>query len=379
MKHLTIGGSTISRTINCPSWFKNVNRNSEKPASQAANLGNLLHDCMENHYQKGLSFEEQIGKVKFEDLTLTEEHLPILNKMRYQVETILDKYNIAELICEPFVEYLKGEAGGSIDLLGVSEDGKTVIILDYKTGRVAVQASENAQLLFYTLCAKTDTKTQAMFKNASKFIGVIVQPYVYDDPDEYEFDTKKLGYFRIEVDTAIQLTEQPNPPTVAGTHCAFCPKTAICTTRREYAESAFLMPSKDRKSLSQSLQLAIDLKSWCEEVIETAHHVASEGIKIPGYKQVEGRKTRIWEDEKEAVKQLEADLKDKAYNKKLLSPTQAIKALKAKGVEAEKYNSFIDFKQAKPLIVKDSDKREAITTNFLNKNLHKFLANKPTK
>ena len=377
MRHLPIGGSTIARTIQCPSWSKNINKKIKKPAGSAANLGNLLHDAMENYYQDGKLFEDQLGKTKFADLTLVDDHLSILYKMYYQVETILDKYNISDFICEPFVQYIEDEAGGSIDMIGISEDGTTAIILDYKTGRVAVEATENKQLYFYTLCANTDKKTAYLLEGVTRFVSVIVQPYVYDEPDEFIFDMDKLNSFKIEVDNAIALTKTDNPPTVAGSHCAFCPKSAICSERRAYAQTAYMIDSKDRKSLSESLQLAMDLKSWCDEVIETAKHVASEGVTIPGFKRVAGRNTRVWEDEGKALAQLETDLKENAYNKKLLSPAQAIKAIKEKGLSTESYDNLIALKAAKPMIVKDSDKRESLSTNNLCKNLNKFFTNKP--
>ncbi len=379
MKHLTIGGSTIARTISCPSWSKNLKKykKMQKPSSGAADLGNLLHDAMENHYKDRISFVDQIGKTKFADLVLEDEHLPILSKMHYQVETILDKYNISDFMCEPFVQYIPAIAGGSIDMLGFSEDGTTAIILDYKTGRVAVEANENKQLYFYTLCAKTDRTTAYLLKNVKRFVSVIVQPYVYDEPDEYVFDNDKLNAFTVEVNNAIEQTKTDSPPTVAGSHCAFCPKSAICDTRRNYAQSAYLMDSKDRNTLSKSLPLAMDLKSWCDDVIETAKHVASEGVKIPGYKRVAGRNSRVWLDEDKALAQLEEDLSEKAFNKKMLSPAQAVKALKEVGISADEYDNLISLRAAKPLIVKDSDKREALSTNNLCKNLNKFFTNKP--
>ena len=375
MKHLTIGGSTISRTIACPSWSKDLPE-LKKPASGAANLGNLLHDAMENYYQKGQSFKSQIGELKFADLVLDNEHLPILEKALVQTELILDLYDIAEFICEPFVEYIPGEAGGSIDLLGVSHDGKTVLILDYKFGRIPVSAENNAQLQFYALCAKTDKKTSSFFADATNYVGVIVQPYVSSEPDEYLFYGDELDYFTTEVDLAISLTKNPHPPTLAGEHCSFCPKNAICDTRRDYAQTAYLLDSKDRNKLAASLPLAIELKSWCEEVIETARYASDKGIKIPGFKRVAGKNLRVWEDQTKAAIQLESDLAENAYIKKMLTPPQAIKALELRDLLTDKYEDLITFKQSKPLVVKNSDKREEINTEIKNENLQIFLANK---
>jgi hypothetical protein len=375
MRHLTIGGSTISRTLACPSWSKELPE-LKKPAGSAANLGNLMHDAMENYYQKGQSFKSQIGKLKFADLVLEPEHLPILKKALAQTELILDKYDIAEFICEPFVEYLPGEAGGSIDMIGVSLDGETVILIDYKFGRISVPAKNNAQLQFYALCAKTDKKTSAMFADAINYVGVIVQPYLNFEPDEFKFYGEELDYFNTEVDLAISLMKNPRPPTIAGEHCTYCPKNAICDTRRDYAKTAYLLDSKDRDKLAASLPLAIELKSWCDDVIETARFASDKGIKIPGFKRVAGKNLRVWEDQTKAAIQLESDLDEGAYIKKFLSPAQAIKALELRDLPTDIYDSMISFKQSKPLVVKNSDKREEIHTEIKNENLQIFLANK---
>ena len=374
MKHLPSGGSTIGRTIKCPGWLKNINKLAKRPAGQAANLGNLLHNAMENYYQHGISFEDQIGKTTYEDLTLADEHLPILYKMLHATEQVLDTYNIDQYLCEPFVQYLKDEAGGSIDMLGVSADGSIALVLDYKTGHGAVSAHKLPQLYFYALCATVDPKTSGMLKNVTRFVSAVVQPYVHgDEADIYEYHNDELAAFRVTLDEAIQKTDLKYPPLVAGEHCLFCPKAAICTARRDQAQQAYLISPKDANALNESLALAKQLKSWCDEVLEYAKFIISEGGNVPGYKLVEGRKTRVWADEKQAESQLVKDLHDAAYSKKLLSPTQAMTAIKKAKLDPAAYDALIDFKAAAPVIAEEADKREAIQPTGLNKNLTKFF------
>jgi len=378
MKHLTVGGSTISRTIACPAWIKRSKDVIQKPAGEAANLGNLLHDAMENYYKHGADFESQIENgLTFADITLNEEHIPILDKMVTATEAVLDQYNIVDLVLEPFVELIPGLAGGSIDMLGISDDGKTALILDYKTGRCRVKAADNEQLLFYTLCAKKDPKTAMFFKDVEHFVAAIVQPHVYGtQADLYEFDNSTLDRFVTVTGKAIEAAESDNPKAVAGSHCHFCPYASFCKEKREQAKTAYLINTKDKKSLSEAVTLAKDLKSWCDNVIQDAEFFMGEGAKIDGYKLVAGRSIRKWASDKEAEKQLSGVFGDAAYNKKIISPTQAAKLYKKASIDGLIYDYLVVKPQGKPTIASADDPRDELNIDNINKNLNVFLTSK---
>lgn len=378
MKHLEIGGSTIARTINCPAWVNRSKTTIRKPAGEAANLGNLLHDAMENYYSNGETFEAQIARcLKYADIILTDEHLPILNKMVSATEEVLDKYNITIILCEPFVELIKDFAGGSIDMLGVSEDGKTAITLDYKTGRAPVKAKDNDQLRFYTLCATRDSKTSDMLKDVDTYVGAIVQPHVHGyTADIFEFDKEQLKSFSEVVNKAIVDTKAKKPKALAGTHCMYCPRASFCPEKRTQAKTAYLFNNKDKAALSQAVTLAKDLKGWCNQVIEDAEFFLGEGAKIAGFKLVHGRSVRKWANSDTAEKELIDVLGESAYIKKMCSPTQAIAALKKLGIELDYYDEIIDKPLGKITIVEEDDPREEINTEFINKNLNNFLTTK---
>ena len=379
MKHLTIGGSTISRTIACPAWIKRSKDVIKKPAGEAANLGNLLHDAMENYYKHGDDFESQIERgLTYADLVLTDEHIPILNKMVSATDDVLDQYNVIDLVLEPFVQLIPDLAGGSIDMLGISEDGKTALILDYKTGRGRVKAIDNEQLMFYTLCAKKDDKTKLLFKDVENFVAAIVQPHVYGlEADIFEFDNATLDRFITVVGKAIEAAQADKPKAVAGSHCHFCPYSSFCKEKREQAKTAYLINTKDKKALTEAVALAQDLKAWCVSVIEDAEFFMREGAKLDGYKLVNGRSIRKWKDDKEAEKQLSGVFGDAAYNKKLISPTQAAKLYKKSAIDGLLYDYLVIKPEGKPTLASADDPRAEIDTGIINKNLNDFLTNKP--
>jgi len=159
--HLPIGGSTAERTLHCPVWLERAKKAPKRPSSAFADEGNLLHDAMEAWQGDSIPFKEMIGKLKYNDQVLTEElYKTLLAPAATALNNLLDDYSVYdEVLCEPFVQYIPDEADGSIDVLARSQDGKTVIIADYKFGQAPVKVENNSQLQFYALCARTDPQT----------------------------------------------------------------------------------------------------------------------------------------------------------------------------------------------------------------------------
>ena len=379
-KHLPIGGSTIARTINCPGWIdasKNIVR---RKSSDVADLGNLLHDAMEQHYQNGKTFEQLIAeKLSFKDHVLDVDHLPMLYRMQRDVEEVFDRYMVEEYICEPFVQLVEGEAGGSIDMLALSADRKTIVCLDYKTGQNAVNVENNKQLQFYILCAKVDPKTASMFDEVENYVSVISQPKVYKDSAAvWEFDNNTLDQFIQEVGKAIEQTRQPNAPMSAGSHCMYCPNEPFCAVKQERAAQALLLDPENTETLDDAVVLALELKSWCDRVIESASDYLESGVVLKNSKMVHGRSTRKWGDTKAATALLEAELGDEAYTKKLISPAQATKKLRGSDI-GQQLDTLIVKPEGNPTLAPMDDPREAIIFTSAQKKLNKLFDKKVIK
>jgi hypothetical protein len=361
-KHLPIGGSTINRTINCPGWVQRCKAVPKRKAGDAANLGTLMHNCMEDYYQRGISFEKQLEEGRtFADQTLEEDHLPLLYKMLAHTEQVLDACDIVELVCEPFVQLIPELAGGSIDMLAVSGDGETVLILDYKTGVGVVRAEQNKQLQFYLLAAMKDGKTKHLFKKVKRFVGAIVQPKVFPDgADIWELYPEDLNRFSEEVFISIDKAQKEKAKLSAGSHCSFCPCAAFCKEKRRQADAALALSTTNQKELNKALPLALELKKWCEDVITQATDYAKDGVKITNHKIVHGRTIRKWANEEDASGLLLEAVGKAAFNKKLISPTQAVKLLKKEKIDLPALDELIVKPEGKPTLVNMDDPREEI-------------------
>lgn len=242
-KHLLIGGSTAARTIACPGWIDLSKNMPKQKGNVYADEGNLLHDAMEDYYKNFVEFDDMIDKLTFNEQVLSKAHVVgQLEPARMFVEEVLDKYQIEQYLCEPFVEIVPGEQGGSIDMLGLSHDYKTVLVLDYKFGSQRVKVEDNKQLQFYALSAKTDKKTSSLFDEAENVVYCIIQPKCASKPLLWESSVTALDAFKRELDEALANRDRVQE----GEHCKYCPAMPIC-------------PAK-RKEIPESLQKFVDKK-----------------------------------------------------------------------------------------------------------------------
>ena len=321
MKHLRIGGSTISRTLACPGWLK-LSENIPTPKSGfSADLGNLLHDAMEEHLKRDTPFKDMVGKLTFADQVLEEEHIEEhLNPMTVAVNELLDEHDIDRLLLEPFVQLVKDEQGGSIDVLGISYDCKTLLIADYKTGTRWVSPSSK-QLRFYALCALKDPSTKHMLTSVEKVVCAIIQPAQSDKAIQATYTVSEVLALEGEIKDALSTPDKVEP----GWYCLYCPAAPVCPKRLAQARSALMLSPETAAEIAEALTLANDLENWIKQVKEQAYNIANDGGVLPGYKLVEGRSVRRWKKGAEDV--LTAKLGDKAYEHKLIGITKAEKLL----------------------------------------------------
>ena len=171
--------------------------------------------------------------------------------------------------------------------------------------------------------------------------------------------------------------------------CQFCPaaRENICAARAklvlEEAGLDFDMLEEDfqfnleptikhpraltPKQRSQVIMHKPMIEKFLEQLHEEAYADAKMGRPVPGMKLVDGRNPpRKWKDEKRAEILLVHDLKDKAFTKKLLSPT-AVEETVGKREYKTRFDRWVNYGESKAILVPDTDKREAlpdITSDF---------------
>ena len=331
---------------------------------------------MENLYERDESFEDQVERgLTYEAQVLEEDHIEsMLNPALRMVEHALDTYEIVEYLCEPFVQIVPDEMGGSIDMLGLSEDGKTLLILDYKFGRGVVKAEENQQLMFYALASREDPKTKRLWDNVEKIALVIVQPACSHQYSFWETDPKGIQEFS---DILFKALEKPDK-TEAGKHCSFCPAAAVCKTKKAQVRSAMIMDKSTTQEVAKALTMADELESWIKQVRESAHQYMEQGTQVPGFKLVQKRAVRKWEDETKVYGLVKMVLpRNKVYVEKMATPPQIEKMLKKEKSDID-LTHLIKAESSGTTIAHEDDKREAVDTD-VHKNLHNIVDKKLNK
>lgn len=283
-----------------------------------------------------------------------------------------------------------GLDGGTADFMCYHPDDNTLDIADLKFGKgVVVDADDNEQLLLYALAAAL--KILQLTKKPLAGVRVtIVQPRAEhrDGPVRTVFVTwDELILFSKEIIAAAQETQREDAPLVPGEkQCKWCKAKAVCpalagkTTALVQASfeavaavpveadaMARIRPLPHPEHLTEDQLSAIIaaspmIRDFLNAVSEHVTTILKEGGEFPGYKLVEGRRSRDWTDEEAAAKYLQRKLgAPVAFVRKLISPAQAEKALKAsEGEIPARLEKLIVTNQGNPILAPESNPKPAI-------------------
>ena len=156
--------------------------------------------------------------------------------------------------------------------------------------------------------------------------------------------------------------------TAAGEWCRWCPAKAVCRTRADenlklarydFKEPELLEPEE----IGEILKQAEELQKWTADVQAYALQQALDGEHFDGWKLVEGRSVRKYADDLKVAETLQAAGFPEAalYERKLYGIT-AMEKIVGKKKLTEILGDLIIKPAGKPVLVPDSDKREAINT-----------------
>lgn len=255
------------------------------------------------------------------------------------------------------------EAHGSPDCVLVHQG--EMHIFDFKYGKgVPVSAVDNPQLKLYALGAYEKYK---FIYSIDDVVLHIVQPRL-DNYSSWSVSSKDLldfgAYARERAGIALEGGGTFAPDADV---CRFCRARAVCRARAEKnVQMAFLTNRKpdtlSDEEIGSYLIKGEDISSWLKDIKEYALSACLAGREIPGWKAVEGRKTRKWTDQDAAFSALMKSGIDEAvlYNREPVSLAAAEKIVGKKDFSSI-VGAYIDTPPGKPTLVKASDKRESVT------------------
>lgn len=342
--------------------------------SEAAREGTLAHELAElkaRHYFYTPDFGKKkyttrANKLKKEDLwkdemeRYTDEYLDYLKVTALNLNTapyvaIEQKLDLGNWIPEGF---------GTADCVMVY--GNTVHVFDFKYGKgVQVDAEQNPQMMLYALGAYAAYK---MLYPIEQICMTIVQPRI-DHVSEWTCTLEELLSFGEKVKEkaalAIEGKGEYHPDEKA---CRFCRAKAQCRARSDFnVKKAFnigeMPPLISAEEAGQRLLELQDIVKYQKDLQEWALSECLAGKDVPGWKAVEGRSVRDWSDMDAAFDKLiksEMTMEEMLYEKKPLTLAQVEKLIGKKDFQ-DTVGEFVVKKSGKPTLVKESDKREAIT------------------
>ena len=164
----------------------------------------------------------------------------------------------------------------------------------------------------------------------------------------------------------------PDAPRIAGEHCTFCRASGDCPELRQRAlqqaridfTAELPLPSTlTLEEIGELLARAEIVEIWLTALRNHAKGLADAGAEIPQWKLVNKRGRRVWRDDEEAEEQLiKVNLpEDDLYVIKLVSPTQAEKALKRLRLRPpSNWNDLVTMTDPGTALVPKADRRPAV-------------------
>lgn len=369
--HAKLGPSAAHRWLHCPGSVI-LEANLVDEGSEFAKEGTAAHALAEWCLREGIYPSEMIGDT-LEGVEVTAD---MANHVADYVDYVRGVHGQTEhsvLLIEQRVEFTNWvPAGfGTSDAIVIGDGLCHVIDLKFGQG-VRVDAYKNEQAMMYALGV---WQTYGSLYEIDTFVLHIHQPRL-DHVSEYTITVKELLAWANEVvkpaaDRASSGTPEFNP---GQKTCQWCKARATCKALAKHnyeltlskfddLEAPLVVPTAETLSADEIAALLPKLsllKSWAGDLEEYATNTLAHGGVIPGFKLVEGRSIRQWEPDEEIVARCLVEVgmaQDAIYTKKLISPTQAEKALgRAKAGEIA---SLVVKPRGKPTLAPEHDPRPA--------------------
>ena len=298
-----------------------------EPAGEAAAIGTAIHELSEIILRGG------------EIPTGTDpDHLSMAQGYANFVNTLVEnpRKKMIEVNLDEGLKSLHPALGGTADAVLV--DGNHLHVIDLKTGRVAVDAQDNKQLLTYALGAMRQLKAPSTIECTMH----IFQPRVGHSKWTVSGNRLNLHGERLKSAAELALTDDaPTSPSVDA--CRYCKAKTICPSMREKVQETARSDFKpDMTVTPEMLDNAALVAAWADAVQSAAKDQLTNGQTIQGWAMRAGRKTKFWKDEALVMEAF----KDTPTAWELKSPSAVLKL----GVEVSE--DLVGEKVAAPSLVK---------------------------
>ena len=367
--HALLGASSAERWLACPPSARLCEKFPDT-AGQAAQEGTLAHALAELKVRSYFTvmaksaYTRAYNKIK-KDALFTAEMDRVTDEYLDYIKDCAMQFSAPPTVaCEVKVNFsgYVPDGFGTADLIMLG--GDTMRVIDFKYGmKTPVNVVENPQLKLYALGALAQ---YAMLYKVDKVILTIAQLRL-GKPAEWETTPEALYKWASEyVQPRAQQAYNGEGEFKDGEHCRFCRAKAKCRT---YAAANMAVteqhtPDEDPALLTDEevgrlLTCAEPFLKWFGAVQTYALEAALDGKTIPGWKAVEGRSVRQFDDADAAFADLRAAGIEDAllYERKPLT-LAGVERLLGKKQFAELCGGHVIKPAGKPTLVPESDSRK---------------------
>jgi hypothetical protein len=253
-----------------------------EPAGEAAAIGTAIHELSEII----LSGKEVPAGTDQDHVAMAQSYADFVNNLVENPRKKLIEVNLDEGL-----KSLHPALGGTADAVLV--DGNHLHVVDLKTGRVAVDATDNKQLLTYALGAMRQFKAP----NTIECTMHIFQPRVGHSKWTVSGNYLELHGRRLKEAAELALSgDAPTHPSPDA--CRYCKAKTICPSMREKVQETARSDFKpDMTVTPEMLDNAVLMAAWADAVQAAAKDQLTNGAAISGWTMRAGRKTKFWKDE----------------------------------------------------------------------------------
>ena len=265
-----------------------------EPAGEAAAIGTAIHELSEIILRGGAI-----------PTGTDPDHLSMAQGYANFVNTLVEnpRKKMIEVNLDEGLKSLHPALGGTADAVLV--DGNHLHVIDLKTGRVAVDAQDNKQLLTYALGAMRQLKAPSTIECTMH----IYQPRV--GHSKWTVSGNRLNLHGERLKEAAELALSGDAPTNPSPDaCRYCKAKTICPSMREKVQETARSDFKpDTTVTPEMLDDAALVAAWADAVQSAAKEQLADGKSIQGWTMRVGRKTKFWKDEKLVMEAFKDNLK----------------------------------------------------------------------
>lgn len=371
-KHARLSPSSADRWLHCPGSVALAEQLPPLPSSVYADEGTHAHAVAELKLWRSIGelppkqYEEELAKLKESEYWCGE----VDEATDFYADTVIEHLSAAGADAELMIEQHFSLDKWVPDSFGTSDavviGGSTIEVIDLKYGKgVKVSARRNAQLRLYGLGASS------LFGDLYDFETVrytIIQPRLDHVSTEVTPLNELLLWAEEEVVPRATMAVEGTDYLAVGDWCRWCPAKATCRKRAEHSQEIAKNdfkgpPLLTDEEIGEVLERADSVKRWVEDVQRWALEQAIAGKQFDGWKLVEGRSIRKYADDiKVAEKLMAAGYKEAMLYERKLYGITAMEKLVGKKKLTETLGDLLIKPAGKPVLVPESDRREAINS-----------------